>query len=46
LYRTVPRAAKADPQLHRILALSDALRIGGARERREAGRPLRKELDS
>jgi hypothetical protein len=33
LYRTAPQAALADPALHRLLALLDALRIGRARER-------------
>lgn len=33
LYRTAPQAALADPALHRLLALVDALRIGRARER-------------
>lgn len=33
LYRTAPKAALADPALHRLLALLDALRSGRARER-------------
>lgn len=33
LYRTVPQAALADPALHALLALQDALRAGRARER-------------
>ncbi|BCL76513.1 hypothetical protein JHS3_22490 [Jeongeupia sp. HS-3] len=33
LYRTAPQAALADPALHRLLALLDALRTGRARER-------------
>lgn len=33
LYRTAPQAAMADPALHRLLALLDALRAGRARER-------------
>lgn len=33
LYRTAPQAALADPELHRLLALLDALRSGRARER-------------
>lgn len=33
LYRTAPHAALADPALHRLLALLDALRSGRARER-------------
>ncbi|MCB0323127.1 MAG: hypothetical protein KDD69_06115 [Bdellovibrionales bacterium] len=33
LYPTLPRAAKGDPELHELLALIDAIRAGGARER-------------
>jgi hypothetical protein len=33
LYRSAPAAALADPELHRLLALLDALRTGRARER-------------
>lgn len=33
LYRTVPQAALADPALHQLLAMVDALRTGRARER-------------
>jgi hypothetical protein len=44
LYRTVPQAALADPQLHRLLALQDALRSGRARERSLSSKLLRKEL--
>lgn len=33
LYHTAPKAALADPALHQLLALVDALRIGRARER-------------
>ncbi|MDO8268669.1 MAG: hypothetical protein Q7T32_12680 [Moraxellaceae bacterium] len=33
LYRTVPQAALADPDLHQLLAMVDALRTGRARER-------------
>jgi hypothetical protein len=33
LTRTAPQAALADPALHRLLALQDALRAGRARER-------------
>lgn len=36
LYRTVPMAALADPDLHSMLALVDALRVGGTREVRLA----------
>lgn len=41
LYPGVPTAARADRRLYELLAVTDALRIGGARERREAGRLLR-----
>jgi len=44
LYRTAPQAALADPSLHRLLALLDALRIGRARERSLAARLLEAEL--
>jgi len=33
IYRTAPQAALADPALHQMLALLDALRMGRARER-------------
>lgn len=33
LYESVPHAAAKDPQLHELLALVDALRVGRARER-------------
>jgi len=33
LYRSVPAAALADPNLHKLLALADAIRAGRARER-------------
>lgn len=44
LYRTVPEAASADPSLHELLALADALRVGRARERRLAGAELERRL--
>lgn len=44
LYKTAPRAARADEKLYRLLALIDALRIGGARERRVAAQMLKQEL--
>lgn len=40
LYKTVPIAARRDPQLYEILALLDALRDGRARERRLAEKHL------
>jgi len=44
IYRTAPQAALADPALHRLLALLDALRTGRARERELAGKCLAEEL--
>jgi hypothetical protein len=44
LYRTVPQAALADPALHRLLALLDALRTGRARERSLAAKLMEAEL--
>lgn len=44
LYRTAPQAALADERLYRLLALVDALRIGGARERRVTSELLDREL--
>lgn len=45
LYRSVPQAALADPALHRLLALVDALRAGRARERALASELLQQELE-
>ncbi|MBX3186814.1 MAG: hypothetical protein KF819_07360 [Labilithrix sp.] len=44
LYRTVPQAATDDPVLHEYLALTDALRVGRARERALAKEELAKRL--
>ncbi|HEY4079124.1 MAG TPA: hypothetical protein VGM81_00390 [Burkholderiaceae bacterium] len=44
LYRTAPEAALADPTLHRLLALLDALRTGRARERSLAAKLMEAEL--
>jgi hypothetical protein len=44
IYRTAPQAAIADPALHSVLALVDALRIGRSRERSLAAVLLRKRL--
>lgn len=46
IYRTAPQAALADPALHRLLALLDALRTGRARERELASKCLAEELRS
>jgi hypothetical protein len=46
IYRTAPQAALADPALHRLLALLDALRMGRARERVLAMQYLSKELSA
>ena len=44
LYRSVPTAAKNDPQLYEFLALLDALRAGRAREANLAKDELRQRL--
>lgn len=44
LHPGVPRAAGRDPSLYRLLAVVDAIRIGGARERGVAARQLDKLL--
>jgi hypothetical protein len=44
LYRTVPQAALADQRLYKLLALVDAARLGGARERRVTAELLSREL--
>jgi hypothetical protein len=44
LYPNAPLAARANPALHRLLALADALRIGRARERQRAKEHLREAL--
>lgn len=36
IYKTIPFAVRQDPHLYALLALADALRLGGARERRIA----------
>jgi hypothetical protein len=44
LYPGVVEASMEDPALYELLALADALRVGRARERTEAGRELAKRL--
>jgi hypothetical protein len=44
LYRTVPKAAKADQKLYEMLALVDAVRDGRARDRQIAEQELRARL--
>lgn len=44
IYRSAPGAALADPALHRLLALLDALRIGRTRERELATQLLTEAL--
>jgi len=44
LYKSVPKAALEDPELYEALALLDAIRDGGARERRLAMKALRERL--
>ena len=46
LHGGVPEAALRDNRLHRVLALTDALRIGQARERHIAERLLETEIAS
>ena len=45
LYRTAPAAARRDASVHEVLALIDALREGGARERELGMRELRLRLE-
>jgi hypothetical protein len=44
LYRSVPKAARADQRLYELLALVDAVRSGRARERELAVKELRNRL--
>lgn len=44
LYATAPQAALADPKLYEMLALLDAIRLGGARVRKLAVEELRRRL--
>jgi hypothetical protein len=44
LYPSVPAAATRDPELHEVLALIDALRVGRARERKIAVEELEKRI--
>lgn len=44
LYKTAPRAARGNPALYELLALTDALRVGRARERALAEEMLRERL--
>ncbi len=44
LYRSVPEAALKDPKLYEMLALTDALRVGKAREKALALEELKKRL--
>lgn len=44
LYRSVPEAALKDPILYELLALTDALRVGKARERKLALEELKKRI--
>ncbi len=45
LYRTAPAAAQRDTRVHEVLALIDALREGGVRERELGMRELRLRLE-
>lgn len=44
LYATVPQAALDDEQLHALLALADALRVGKAREKKIAVQELKNRM--
>lgn len=44
LYRSVPKAARNDPELYELLVLVDAIRSGGAREQHLAKDELTKRL--
>ncbi|NCB39610.1 MAG: hypothetical protein EOM80_12680 [Erysipelotrichia bacterium] len=44
LYKSVPKAAMADPYLYELLALVDAIRGGRAREKNLAVKELQKRL--
>lgn len=46
LYPSVPEAASADPSLHELLSLVDALRVGRARERQLGAKELAKRLSA
>lgn len=46
LYKSVPKAAKRDPDLYALLALVDAIRSGRARERALAEKELLTRLES
>lgn len=45
LYKSVPKAARADPELYELLVLVDAIRGGRAREREIAVREMKKRLE-
>lgn len=44
LYKSVPAAARIDPELHSLLSLIDAIRVGRAREQRLASQQLEQRL--
>ena len=45
LYESAPDAAMRDPKLYELLALVDAIRLGGARDRKVATAVLEKRLE-
>ncbi|UYZ63160.1 hypothetical protein [Hymenobacter weizhouensis] len=45
LYNKVPHAAKGDPRLYELLALTDALRVGRAREKKIAQQKIKEYFD-
>jgi hypothetical protein len=46
LFRSVPDAARHDPDLYDLLALVDAIRLGKSRESRVAQQLLKKRLEA
>ena len=46
IHKSVPAAARRDPELYELLVISDALRAGRARERQAAAKELKKRLRS
>lgn len=44
IYKTVPQAARNDPELYELLVIVDALRAGRAREKQVAKKELKKRL--
>jgi hypothetical protein len=45
LYKSAPKAVKQDPELYKLLALIDAIRLGNPRETKMAITLIAEELD-